>query len=158
MKKILLASVATIALSFPALAAMNNNQSQNRQQNQTQSQNTQQGSQQRVSPKQLSKNEIRQIQQDLKQQGFNPQKVDGIWGPDTAKAVRQFQQKNNLNGNGQLNQQTLAKLGVNPQGQNAQNQQQHEGTVGAAPSSGTTGSDSNMNQPQQPNQPGSSQK
>ncbi len=80
--------------------------------------------------------------------------VDGVWGPRTQAAVRPYQQKNNLNASGQLDQPTLASLNVGngqnygsndngqppnnqasgnmqptPSQQNAQSNQQGGGTV-----------------------------
>ncbi|MDC3417992.1 peptidoglycan-binding domain-containing protein [Aquibacillus salsiterrae] len=36
---------------------------------------------------------VKQIQRALKQVGFDPQGIDGIYGPNTEAAVRQFQQQ-----------------------------------------------------------------
>lgn len=55
---------------------------------------------------------IRQVQQALQQQNMYRGQVDGVWGPHTQAAVRQYQQKNNLGSSGQLDQQTLASLNV----------------------------------------------
>jgi peptidoglycan hydrolase-like protein with peptidoglycan-binding domain len=67
--------------------------------------------------------------------------VDGIWGQQTEQALRNFQQSKHLPGNGQLDSQTLAALGVNinnqSQAQNASgNQKGQQGqsqTVGQSP-------------------------
>ena len=53
---------------------------------------------------------IRQVQQALQQQGLYHARVDGVWGPQTEAAVRSYQQNNNLNASGQLDQQTMASL------------------------------------------------
>ena len=55
---------------------------------------------------------IRQVQQALQQQNMYRGQVDGVWGPRTQAAVRQYQQKNNLGSSGQLDQQTLASLNI----------------------------------------------
>lgn len=55
---------------------------------------------------------IRQVQQTLQQQNMYRGQVDGVWGPRTQAAVRQYQQKNNLGTSGQLDQQTLASLNI----------------------------------------------
>jgi peptidoglycan hydrolase-like protein with peptidoglycan-binding domain len=58
---------------------------------------------------QLSQSKLEDVQQQLQQQGFyQAGKVDGRWGPQTRQAV--------LQATGQLDQQTLAALGVNKQG------------------------------------------
>jgi peptidoglycan hydrolase-like protein with peptidoglycan-binding domain len=153
MKRILLATVAAAALSFPAFAAPNhmqnkqqNQQMQQMQQNKLGSANYQRQAQaRRIRPSQLNKKQIKQLQTSLNKKGLDAGHVDGMWGPMTATAVRNFQKKQNINANGHLTRQTLAALGVNVQGQSqAQNQQpSKKGTVGAAPSE-TTGQGSSM--------------
>jgi peptidoglycan hydrolase-like protein with peptidoglycan-binding domain len=154
MKRILLATAATIALSLPAMAQgqqptdQNQNTQQPMDQNQTNQMNNQSGSSQmgggsspdtqqqasqRINPSNLSQDQIMQIQQALSQKGIDV-KSDGKWGPDTRAALRKFQQQNNLQGNGQLDEQTLAQLGVNVQGGG-------QGTVGSG-----SGANGTMNQ------------
>ncbi|HKS89348.1 MAG TPA: peptidoglycan-binding domain-containing protein [Stellaceae bacterium] len=60
--------------------------------------------------------QITQIQQKLDQEGFKAGRPDGKWGPQTARAVKEFQQQNNLPATGRLDEQTLAQLGVNQNG------------------------------------------
>lgn len=55
---------------------------------------------------------IRQVQQTLQQQNMYRGQVDGVWGPQTQAAVREYQQKNSLGSSGQLDQQTLASLNI----------------------------------------------
>jgi len=65
---------------------------------------------------QLSQNTIQSAQQKLQQDGFYKSgQVDGVMGPQTRQAVQRFQQAKGLPSSGQLDQQTLAALGVNPQ-------------------------------------------
>jgi peptidoglycan hydrolase-like protein with peptidoglycan-binding domain len=86
---------------------------------------------------------IRQVQQTLQQQGMYHARVDGVWGPQTQAAVRSYQQKNNLNASGQLDQQTMASLTQgNDQGQ-SYNQQQ--------PPPSQQNAQSNQQQPSQQN-------
>jgi hypothetical protein len=118
MKKILLAAVATVAVSLPAVAQKQNMQpSESQMQQQPEmnqpgnQQQTQDEQQQRINPSELKKDQISQIQQALNKKGFNA-KSDGVWGPNTVSALRNFQQKNNISANGQLTQETLAELGL----------------------------------------------
>lgn len=157
MKKIMLATVATIALSLPAMAQSNhmntmqpNGQSQMGQKTQTNGQANgasqsarQQQAQNRVNPSQLSTQQIRRIQISLNKQGFDTHKVDGKWGPETANALKNFQHQQKLQGSGHLNQQTLAALGVNQSGQ----ARQGSATTGSGSGSGSQAS--HMNQPSQ---------
>jgi peptidoglycan hydrolase-like protein with peptidoglycan-binding domain len=58
----------------------------------------------------LSRNEIKQIQSDLKQDGLYHGNIDGIAGPETHQALRAYQQQNGLSATGRLDQQTVASL------------------------------------------------
>jgi hypothetical protein len=79
---------------------------QNGQQNQRQAENV-------VRPSQLSKKQIRQIQESLNKKGFDAKHADGVWGRETADALRNFQKQNGLQGGGELTQHSLSQLGVN---------------------------------------------
>ncbi|HZP86497.1 MAG TPA: peptidoglycan-binding domain-containing protein [Burkholderiales bacterium] len=59
-----------------------------------------------------SDQQVRDVQQMLKQQGFNPGPVDGIMGPRTEQALRSFQQARGLDTTGNVDAQTLSALGV----------------------------------------------
>ena len=62
-----------------------------------------------------SSDQVRKVQSALKDNGEHV-KVDGIWGPRTSQALRDYQQKNGLQASGQLDDQTKQKLNVNPGG------------------------------------------
>lgn len=53
---------------------------------------------------------IREIQQTLKDKGFDPGEIDGIWGRRSIRAVRAFQAANGLTADGIVGPKTLAKL------------------------------------------------
>ena len=63
----------------------------------------------------LSPDMIRKVQQNLKDAGLYRARVDGVWGPQTGAAVRNYQQQHNINATGQLDQPTLdaMNLGTN---------------------------------------------
>ena len=149
MKRTIIALLATTAMAIPAFAADSNapqaqqpgmQQQQpptNEQQSQAKPQDTQQQQQQAqaqpengnqsISPNDLSRGQVRQMQQSLNLQGFNAGKPDGKLGSRTRQALQKFDQKKGIeSNNGQLNEQTLAQLGVNQnQGQNQQPQDQN---------------------------------
>ena len=56
--------------------------------------------------------QIRSAQQALQGNGMNPGAIDGIMGPRTQQAVRDYQKQQNLPQTGQLDAATLQKLGV----------------------------------------------
>ena len=58
-----------------------------------------------------SPEDVQKVQTALNQNGERV-KVDGIWGPQTEQAVRDFQRKNSLAVSGQLDDQTMQKLKV----------------------------------------------
>lgn len=67
---------------------------------------------------------VRQVQEQLKQKGFDVGAVDGVWGPKTQQGLKQFQQSQNIQASGELDQQTLSALGID---------QQSSATGGSAP-------------------------
>jgi peptidoglycan hydrolase-like protein with peptidoglycan-binding domain len=58
----------------------------------------------------LSSSEIKQAQQQLRDQGLYHGAIDGVFGPETKQALGQFQQKNGLPETATLDQQTMNKL------------------------------------------------
>ncbi len=55
---------------------------------------------------------IRRAQEALKSEGHDPGPVDGVMGPKTQEALRQYQKDQNLRQTGRLDQETMSKLGV----------------------------------------------
>jgi peptidoglycan hydrolase-like protein with peptidoglycan-binding domain len=55
---------------------------------------------------------IRQAQERLMSQGFNPGAVDGKLGQQTQQGLKDFQQSRGLEPSGQLDPQTIAALGL----------------------------------------------
>lgn len=60
----------------------------------------------------LSRDNIISLQQALQQRGYEPGKPDGIMGPATRSAIRQFQTANNLVADGYPGESVLAELGI----------------------------------------------
>ena len=150
MKKIAIAMLTTAAvIGAPAFAASNNDQQQQdaqmqqpqkndqaqqntpNQQQSAQDQKNQQNQQsaensQPIQPNDLSRGEIRQVQQALDKDGFKAGTADGRWGPHTQDAVKQFQQSKQIQANGQLDQQTVADLGLDTSKFSQQQDQQQK--------------------------------
>ena len=55
---------------------------------------------------------IRKVQRALKDEGFNPGPIDGIYGPGTVAAVNAFQISNGLVPDGEVGPDTANALGV----------------------------------------------
>jgi peptidoglycan hydrolase-like protein with peptidoglycan-binding domain len=58
---------------------------------------------------------VRSVQDSLQAQGIDAGSVDGIWGPRTHRALREFQDRQGLDTTGQLDAQTLAELDLSAQ-------------------------------------------
>ena len=54
--------------------------------------------------------DVRAAQQALKEKGFDPGSIDGVMGPRTTAAVKDFQQKEHLTVTGSLDAETSARL------------------------------------------------
>ncbi len=63
-------------------------------------------------PKAKQDTDMVQVQQALKEKGYDPGPVDGILGPSTKAALRAFQKSGGLEPSGQLDRGTVEKLGV----------------------------------------------
>ena len=59
-----------------------------------------------------SREHIRKAQEALHKQGHNPGSIDGIMGPQTRKAIRDFQSANGLKQTGDLDAETAKKLAI----------------------------------------------
>ncbi len=60
--------------------------------------------------------QVRQVQQKLNDIGYHAGSVDGVLGPQTQSALRQFQRARNLDATGHLDSKTLAALNREPTG------------------------------------------
>jgi Putative peptidoglycan binding domain len=63
---------------------------------------------------QISAGQMRSVQQALQGKGMDPGAIDGVMGPKTQEAVRNFQKAQNLPQTGRVDAQTLEKLGISP--------------------------------------------
>jgi hypothetical protein len=55
---------------------------------------------------------VRDAQQALQSKGFDVGPIDGVMGPRTSAALREFQQQHGLKGSGRLDRETLSELNV----------------------------------------------
>jgi len=60
----------------------------------------------------LSLEEVKQIQQALKEKGHEPGSAKGVMNAETREAIREFQKANNLSVTGTVDEDTARKLGV----------------------------------------------
>lgn len=82
----------------------------------------------------LSAGTVKQVQSDLKNAGLYNANIDGQWGPDTVRAVLDYQRRHNLRPSGQLDAATLASLHVMPQPNAPMNANSNPGSGGNASS------------------------
>jgi peptidoglycan hydrolase-like protein with peptidoglycan-binding domain len=96
-----LAGVIVLALASPGWAAAAETKAGSAKEEKAESKATAKGSE-----------EIRKIQEALKEKGEDPGAVDGIMGKKTRAAVRAFQKANGIKVTGTVDDQTAEKLGV----------------------------------------------
>jgi peptidoglycan hydrolase-like protein with peptidoglycan-binding domain len=83
---------------------------------------------------QAAAGDIKRVQEALKEKGHDPGPVDGILGPRTSEALKQFQQANGIEATGTLNAETKAKLGLDAQSRGAGERGMRQGAEsGSAP-------------------------
>jgi peptidoglycan hydrolase-like protein with peptidoglycan-binding domain len=124
LKHVAFAGITALAFSQVAFAGGD-------KQNQSQSGMSEPGArqeQQSTAPG-MDQNTIRQAQEKLSSKGHDVQ-ADGVLGPKTQAAVKEFQEKEGIQASGRLDQETLAALGVD------------EASAGTGSSSPSTGSSS----------------
>jgi peptidoglycan hydrolase-like protein with peptidoglycan-binding domain len=97
-----------------------------------------------------SSDSVKKAQEQLKTAGFDPGQIDGTLGPDTQKALKDFQQSKGLPATGQLDRQTqqaLASAGgsMGSSGSSAAGTSGSSGMSGSSSSSGAGTSTSNPN-------------
>jgi hypothetical protein len=86
---------------------------------------------------QASSSVIKQAQQKLSAAGHDAGPADGVMGPKTAQALRDFQQAKGIEASGQLDARTLAALGLESGGVGATLSSGSEASVGASAGSGS---------------------
>ncbi len=102
----LVAGAACVSLSAFAWDQQGNKQSSDQQM-----QNSQQQNQDRTAQMSHTQDQaVRDAQQQLASQGYDPGPADGKLGPKTQEQIRKFQQDHNLQASGQLDDQTMAAL------------------------------------------------
>lgn len=107
-------------------------------------------------PTRLTRQDIRQAQQQLQSQGLYKGRIDGVMGRATRQAVAKFQQQNNLPHTARLDQATLDRLtggqgaGVGSSMPNGAN----DATPMVPPATQAPGAGGNTNPPNSPDQSG----
>lgn len=59
-----------------------------------------------------SREEVKAVQEALREHGQNPGPIDGVMGPKTQAALREFQRSEGLPETGRIDPETMAKLGA----------------------------------------------
>lgn len=125
---VLITSLAFIAGLFAAGTVIGAGESQKQmgtsQMGETQQQQQQRGvmqqegmQQQQMAAQQLNQEQIRELQNILNERGFNSGSADGIMGPKTREALRQFQKTEGLAASGRPDMQTLQALATDAETQ-----------------------------------------
>ena len=101
-KHVAFAGITALAFSQIAFAGGDMKNQPSASQEQSQQQSTAPG---------LEQNTIKQAQEQLSSKGHDVQ-ADGVLGPKTQAALKEFQEKEGIQASGRLDQETLAALGV----------------------------------------------
>jgi peptidoglycan hydrolase-like protein with peptidoglycan-binding domain len=154
-------SILVAALfSASAIAAGNSSQgssAQEPQQPQAQSEQPQSGQSQSAQNPEL----VKQAQEKLSAAGHDAGPSDGVMGPKTQAALKEFQQAKGLESSGKLDQETLAALEINtPEGSMSSSTGSSSSAGASSPSTGSSSGASSSDSPsatgsQPPSQPGS---
>jgi peptidoglycan hydrolase-like protein with peptidoglycan-binding domain len=65
-----------------------------------------------VVPLAAQNSQVRSVQQALKDKGYDPGPIDGLYGPRTRAALRDYQEHEHLSASGKMDAKTLNSLGV----------------------------------------------
>src|SRR5690606_35926509 len=112
----LIATAAALLLAGPALAQQD---TQTTEPGAAGTQAQQAGTERNLQAMQRDPQTVRQIQQKLEDEGYRVGAVDGIWGPKTSSALKEFQQAQCLDADGKLSQSILSALGIEGQGRDS---------------------------------------
>jgi Putative peptidoglycan binding domain len=81
----------------------------------------------------------REIQQALADRGYFNGPVDGMWGPDSADALKQFQREQKIDEDGKINALSLIALGLGPHREIASNASARRTPASSGGAPGTAG-------------------
>jgi peptidoglycan hydrolase-like protein with peptidoglycan-binding domain len=77
-----------------------------------------------------SKDKVKAVQEALKTKGFDPGEPDGVLGPKTSQALRDFQKSQNIQVTGRIDDKTASALGVEAGGMSSSQPSSKESTIG----------------------------
>lgn len=111
------ARASEIAREVPGVRAVKNEMTyKDRSRSAMSRDNTRDSMRNEMRPAAAGSGRVRAVQEALKSKGFDPGPIDGIQGPQTTQAVKDFQRAENLEVTGRADSATLNKLGVEPGG------------------------------------------
>jgi len=99
-----------------------------------------------TAPIHMKSSTLMEAQKKLNQEGFDAGRADGKWGTKTAEAVKSFQEKNNLPATGELDEQTLADLGIGTPSSTGRSVNKTQSSEPSKSSSMSSGGQENMMQ------------
>jgi peptidoglycan hydrolase-like protein with peptidoglycan-binding domain len=86
-----------------------------------------------------SKDKVKAVQEALKTKGFDPGEPDGVLGPKTSQALRDFQKSQNIQVTGRIDDKTASALGVEAGGVSSSQPSSKESTIGSRSKSESSG-------------------
>lgn len=84
----------------------------------------------------MSMDKVKEVQAALKSKGMDPGPEDGMMGPKTQAALREFQKSNNLQATGRIDEKTASALGVEMAGASSMGSSSGMGSSSSGSSSG----------------------
>jgi peptidoglycan hydrolase-like protein with peptidoglycan-binding domain len=78
-----------------------------------------------------SKDKVKAVQEALKTKGFDPGEADGVLGPKTGRALRDFQKSQNIQVTGRIDDKTASALGVESGAMSSSQPSSKESTIGS---------------------------
>jgi peptidoglycan hydrolase-like protein with peptidoglycan-binding domain len=85
-----------------------------------------------------NKEQVKAVQQARKEKGHDPGSVDGVMGPKTQAALKEFQDKEGIKASGRLDAETMSKLGVQAKAGASSDSSSSPSASPSGSSSGTT--------------------
>ncbi len=88
----------------------------------------------------MSKDKVKEVQAALKSKGMDPGPEDGVMGPKTQAALREFQKSNSLQATGRIDEKTASALGIDVASSSSSGSSSGMGSSSSGSSTGSRGS------------------
>jgi peptidoglycan hydrolase-like protein with peptidoglycan-binding domain len=76
---------------------------------------SQQARNQQISPRRLNESQVKLLQQALDDKGYKAGRADGKWGPESERALKDFQKAQNVQSTDEVDANIVTALGMHPE-------------------------------------------